>query len=109
MPERSGVMHVNEGVTNGIYFMYNYFLEKIGQTQNERKNCMCEKAVLIAIFIFLVFFSSFLLFIYKKKDGQKIFTKKKFQESHQRPRIHRWVETNQGEDQKKEEKGGDEH
>jgi len=30
VPERSRGVHVNESVTSDIYFMYNYFFEKMG-------------------------------------------------------------------------------
>ena len=40
---QSGSVQVNEGVTSGNQFMYNYFFEKMGQAQNVRKNYICEK------------------------------------------------------------------
>ena len=49
MPETRGIVHVNEGVTNDIYFM-DYFFEKMGQAQNGRKNCIYEKGSSNSIF-----------------------------------------------------------
>ena len=61
MPERSGGVHINESVTNGIYFMCNCFFEKMSQAQNERKVVYVKKMVLIAIFILFSFFIFFFL------------------------------------------------
>ena len=44
MPKRSGGVHVNRGVTSGIYFMYDYFL-KTDQVQNERKKTVYVNGV----------------------------------------------------------------
>ena len=41
MPKKSRGVHVNRGVTSGIYFMYDYFL-KTDQVQNESKHIITD-------------------------------------------------------------------
>ena len=62
-------------MTSDIYFIYNYFLRKMGQAQNERKKYICEKAGINSDFLF---FSSYFAFYYiKKRWTTNIYKKKK--------------------------------
>ena len=72
-------MRVNGGMSSDIYFMYNYFLKKMDQAQNERKNYVWKVGVnsnFYFVFIFFLSFYYFFVFYDIKKYGQQIFIKK---------------------------------